>query len=106
GRMIEIVARDDQSKPPTGLIAARELIYNEGVTAFFGGIDSPVSLAMVPLANQEQTPFMGIWAAATNITQNGADPNYVFRVSAVDALVDVKLLKYANQKFGATKVGL
>src|SRR5690606_3220903 len=25
GRMIEIVARDDHSKPPTGLIAAREL---------------------------------------------------------------------------------
>ncbi|MFZ1726446.1 MAG: ABC transporter substrate-binding protein [Albidovulum sp.] len=106
GRKIEIVARDDQSKPPTGLIAERELIFNEGVAAFFGGIDSPVSLAMVSLANQEKTPFIGVWAAATGITQNGADPNYVFRVSAVDALVDVKLLDYANKKVGAQKIGL
>ena len=28
------------------------------------------------------------------------------RVSAVDALVDVKLLKFAHQKFGAKKAGL
>ncbi|MDH3451253.1 MAG: ABC transporter substrate-binding protein, partial [Gammaproteobacteria bacterium] len=51
-------------------------------------------------------PFMGVWAAATPITRNSANPNYVFRVSAVDALVDVKLLKYANEKFGARKAGL
>jgi branched-chain amino acid transport system substrate-binding protein len=106
GRQIELIQRDDESKPPKGLIAARELIFNEEVAAFFGGIDSPVSLAIVPLANQEQVPFMGVWAAATPITRNGADPNYVFRVSAVDALVDVKLLDYANKKFGAEKIGL
>jgi len=106
GRMIELIQRDDESKPPKGLIAARELIFNEDVAAFFGGIDSPVSLAIVPLANQEKTPFMAVWAAATGITRNGAEPNYVFRVSAIDALVDVKLLKYASDKFGASKVGL
>ena len=106
GRMIELVQRDDESSPPKGLIAARELIFNEEVAAFFGGIDSPVALAIVPLANQEQVPFMGVWAAATPITQNGADPNYVFRVSAVDALVDEKLLTYANEHIGATKAGL
>ena len=44
---------------------------------------------------------MGVWAAATPITRNGANPNYVFRVSAVDALVDVKLLQYASKKFNA-----
>lgn len=106
GRKIELIQRDDESSPPKGLIAARELIFNEEVAAFFGGIDSPVSLAIVPLANKEKVPFMGVWAAATPITRNGANPNYVFRVSAVDALVDVKLLKYANEAFGAKKAGL
>ena len=106
GRMIELVQRDDESKPPKGLLAARELIYNEDVAAIMGGIDSPVSLAIVPLANQEGVPFIGVWAAATGITRNGADPNYVFRVSAVDALVDVKLLSYANGALGAQKIGL
>ena len=106
GRMIELVQRDDESNPPKGAIAARELIFKEKVTAFFGGIDSPVSLAIVPLANKEMVPFMGVWAAATPITRNNADPNYVFRVSAVDALVDIRLLDHANRKFGAKKAGL
>ena len=106
GRRIELVQRDDESNPPKGAIAARELIFKEKVTAFFGGIDSPVSLAIVPLANKEKVPFMGVWAAATPITRNNADPNYVFRVSAVDALVDIRLLDHANRKFGAKNAGL
>jgi branched-chain amino acid transport system substrate-binding protein len=106
GRMIELIRRDDESNPPKGVIAARELIFKEKVAAFFGGIDSPVSLAIVPLANKSKVVFMGDWAAATPITRNGANPNYVFRVSAVDAIVDIKLLQYANKTFGATKVGL
>ena len=106
GRRIELVQRDDESNPPKGAIAARELIFKEKVTAFFGGIDSPVSLAIVPLANKEKVPFMGVWAAATPITRNNADPNYVFRVSAVDALVDIRLLDHVNRKFGAKRAGL
>jgi branched-chain amino acid transport system substrate-binding protein len=105
GRMLELVQRDDESSPPKGLIAARELIA-ENVVAIFGGIDSPVSLAMVPLLNKEKRIYMGVWAAGTGITRNGADPNYAFRVSAVDVLVDVKLLKFAHAKFGAKKAGL
>lgn len=106
GRMIELIRRDDESSPPKGVIAARELIFKEKVAAFFGGIDSPVSLAIVPLANKSKVPFMGVWAAATPITRNKADPNYVFRVSAVDAIVDIKLLQYAHKTFGAKKIGL
>src|SRR4029078_11548064 len=94
GRKLELIQRDDESNPPKGLIAARELIFKEKVAAFFGGLDTPVSLAIVPVANKEKVPFIGIWAAGTAITHNGANPNYVFRVSAVDALVDVRLLKH------------
>jgi len=106
GRKLELVQRDDESNPPKGLIAARELIFKEKVAAIFGGIDTPVGLAIVPLANKEKVPFMAVWAAGTGITRNGAKPNYVFRVSAVDVLVDVKLLQYASKKFGSKKPGL
>jgi branched-chain amino acid transport system substrate-binding protein len=106
GRKLELVQRDDESGPPKGLIAARELIFKEKVDAIFGGIDTPVSLAIVPLMNKEKKIYMGVWAAGTNITRNGANPNYAFRVSAVDDLVDIKLLKYAGQKFGSKKAGL
>jgi branched-chain amino acid transport system substrate-binding protein len=106
GRQLELVSRDDESLPPKGLIAARELIFKERVTAIFGGIDTPVSLAVAPLMNKEKKIFMGVWAAGTAVTRNGANPNYVFRVSAVDDLVDVKLLKYAHDRFGSQKAGL
>jgi branched-chain amino acid transport system substrate-binding protein len=106
GRMIELVRRDDESNPAKGQTAARELIDKEGCAVLFGGIDSPVSLAIVPLANSTKVPFMGVWAAATNITRNNANPNYVFRVSAVDVLVDKALIKYATSRFGAKSPGL
>jgi branched-chain amino acid transport system substrate-binding protein len=102
GRKVVLVRRDDESSPPKGLAAARELISNEKVAA----IDSPVSLAIVPVANKEKMPFIGVWAAATNITKNGANPNYVFRVSAQDDLVDVKLIQYAMKTYGVKKPGL
>lgn len=106
GRMIELVSRDDESNPKKGAAAARDLMAKEKVAVFFGGIDSPVSLAIAPLANEAKVPFMGPWAAATPITRNGANPNYVFRVSAVDAIVDIRLLQYARKTFRAKKIGL
>jgi branched-chain amino acid transport system substrate-binding protein len=106
GRKLELVQRDDESTPPKGLTAARELVFKEKVAVIFGGIDSPVAFAMVPLLNKEKVPHMAVWAAGTGITRNGANPNYIFRVSAVDVLVDVKLLEYANKKYGAKKAGL
>jgi branched-chain amino acid transport system substrate-binding protein len=105
GRKLELIQRDDESVPPKGVVAARELISKEKVVALFGGIDSPVALATVPVVNKEKVPYMAVWAAGTGITRNGADPNFVFRVSAVDVLVDVKLLDYASKKFGSKKPG-
>src|SRR5688572_1505255 len=72
GRRFELVRRDDESLPTRGVIAARELIYKERVAVLFGGLDTPVSLAIVRLANAHKTPFMGPWAAGTKITRNGA----------------------------------
>ena len=40
------------------------------------------------------------------ITKNGANPNFVFRVSAVDEIVDMAMLQYAQKNFKAKKPGL
>ena len=106
GQKLELVVRDDESNPAKGVVAARELVQREKVAAFFGGLDTPVSMAIVPFANQAKVPFMGVWAAGTPITRNGAPENYVFRVSAVDDLVDVALVDYAMKKYGAKKPGM
>jgi branched-chain amino acid transport system substrate-binding protein len=106
GRKVELVRRDDEANPAKGVIAARELIYREKVAVVFGGLDTPVSMAIVPLINQEKVPFMGPWAAGTAITKNGAEPNFAFRVSAVDEIVDIGMLAYAQKTFNAKKPGL
>ncbi|WP_223503679.1 ABC transporter substrate-binding protein [Pseudomonas sp. GL-RE-29] len=105
GRPLELVRRDDESNPSKGILAARELVQREKVAVLFGGLDTPVSLAIVPLVNQMKVPFMGIWAAGTKITENGAADNFVFRVSAVDELVDEALVKYGVDK-GMKKPGM
>lgn len=105
GRPVQLIRRDDESNPAKGMLAARELAQREKVTVLFGGLDTPVSLAIVPLANQLKVPFMGIWAAGTKITENGAKDNYVFRVSAVDELVDEALVEH-GVKQGMKKPGM
>lgn len=106
GRPIELISRDDESNPGKGLLAARELVQRQGVVALIGGLDTPVSLAIVPFANQAQVPFIGPWAAGTPVTRNGAEENYAFRVSAVDAYVGEALVEYAVEKYGAKKPGM
>src|SRR5258706_4821324 len=106
GKKVELLVRDDESNPAKGVVAARELVQREKVTALFGGLDTPVSLAIVPFVNSAKVPFMGVWAAGTPITRNGAVENYVFRVSAVDELVDIALADYPLKKYSTKKAGL
>ena len=106
GRKLELVRRDDEANPAKGQVAARELIFKEKVAVLFGGLDSPVALAIVPIVNQEHVPFIDPWAAGTPITRNGANPNFVFRVSAVDEIVDKAMLQYAQKNFNAKKPGV
>ena len=92
GRMLELVQRDDESNPPKGLIAARELDRpRRGGGALRRHRHAGVA-GHRAAAQQGEGAYMGVWAAGTGITRNGANPNYVFRVSAVDVLVDVRLL--------------
>ncbi len=106
GRKLELVRRDDEATPAKGVIAARELVFKEKVTVLFGGLDTPVSIAIVPIMNEAKVPFMGPWAAGTPITKNGAKDNYVFRVSAVDEIVDKAMLQYSQKTFNAKNCGM
>jgi branched-chain amino acid transport system substrate-binding protein len=106
GRKVELVRRDDEATPAKGVIAARELLFRERVAVLFGGLDTPVSLAIVPIVNEQKIPFMGPWAAGTPITKNGAKDNYVFRVSAVDEIVNKAMLQYSQKVFNAKKCGM
>jgi branched-chain amino acid transport system substrate-binding protein len=106
GRRLELVIRDDEGNPARGVTIARELIEREKVAVVFGGLHTTVALAQVPVWHELRTPYMGVWAAGTNITRNGRTPNYVFRVSANDDYVDKFLVRYATDTIKKAKPGL
>ncbi len=106
GRPLQLVVRDDEGQPAKGVTIARELVEREKVTAVFGGLHTPVALAQVAVWHELKTPYMGAWAAGTNITRNGQSPNYVFRVSANDDDADKFLTRYATDVLRKGKPGL
>lgn len=106
GRKLELVVRDDEGNPQKGVTIARELVEREKVAAVFGGLHTTVALAQVPVWQELKVPYMGAWAAGTNIARNGQTPNYVFRVSANDDYVDRFLSRYAADTLKKSKPGL
>ncbi len=106
GRKLELVLRDEEGNPSKGVTAARDVIEREKAVAVFGGLHSPVGLAMMPVFHELKVPYVGTWAAATAITRNGRTPNFMFRVSANDDIVDHFLAKHVIEKVGAKKPGV
>ena len=106
GAKIELVIRDEEGNPSKGVTAARDVIEREKAVAVFGGLHSPVGLAMLPVFHELKVPYVGTWAAATNITRNGRAPNFMFRVSANDDIVDHFLAKHVVEKLGKKKPGV
>src|SRR3989454_7790808 len=106
GRKIELVIRDEEGNPSKGGTAARDVIEREKAVAVFGGLHSPVGLAMTPVFHELKVPYVGTWAAATNITRNDRKPNFMFRVSANDDIVDHFLAKHVAEALGKKKPGV
>jgi branched-chain amino acid transport system substrate-binding protein len=106
GRKLELVIRDDEGDPAKGVKIARELVEREKAVVVFGGLHTTVALAQVPVWTELKHPYMGPWAAGTEIAQNTQKPNYVFRVSANDDYADKFLVRHATEVLKKSKPGL
>src|SRR5215470_18865071 len=106
GSKLELVIRDEEGNPGKGVTAARDVIEREKAVVVFGGLHSPVGLAMLPVFHELRVPYVGPWAAATGITRNGRNPNFMFRVSANDDIVDHFLAKHVTEHLGKKKPGV
>ena len=106
GRKLELVIRDDEGDPAKGVKIARELVEREKAVVVFGGLHTTVALAQVPVWTELKHPYMGPWAAGTEIAQNTQKPNYVFRVSANDDYADKFMVRYATEALKKAKPGL
>lgn len=103
GRQLQVVAKDDQSKPASGVSAATELA-GEGVSVVMGGWNSPVTLAIQPVLVRSN--ILNITTIPQNATILGhADPAAV-RLNAGNAVGAYVAAQYLTKNLKARSVGL
>jgi branched-chain amino acid transport system substrate-binding protein len=67
GAMLQLVVQNDDSDPQAGTIAMRTLIQHDGVVAVLGPTLSAVAFSADPVANQLETPVLGVSNTAAGI---------------------------------------
>ena len=103
GRQIQLVSRDDQSKPEVALNQAQDLIMREKVLGLVGGyVDSLVG-PVSELAARHQVPYVASASLQRGLTAKG-NP-YFFRVSRLDGMVE-PVCRFMAQTFKAKTAGV
>lgn len=107
GRRIELVERDDQAKPETGVAMSRELLTQEKVVAVVGFGNTGVVLASAQLFQDARVPLIISAATGQKIKQQFMPPaqphSYIFRVAASDALQPWAILNDVIDRRGLSK---
>ena len=98
GRPLAIEERDNRSVPPRGVVNARAFGANPNVVAFMAGKFSPVVLEQLDVVHQSGVLLIAAWSAADGITNNGHNPNNVFRLSLTDSIAVAALMNHAKQR--------
>ena len=95
GRPVEIVYRDDGTRPNIAAEAARKIVEEDGVLAVVGPITSRNLDAIVPVLASHKTPLL----YATNY-EGGKCNRYMFALNTVPNQELASLLPYMTQSFG------
>ncbi|MGX5202769.1 DctP family TRAP transporter solute-binding subunit [Aliikangiella sp. IMCC44632] len=95
GKSLTLTVRDNSMIPAKGLDNLKQFKKIPNLAAVFGGISSPVVLSELDFIHQNKLLFLNPWAAATNIVDNGHNPNFIFRVSVRDEFAGEFLLNEA-----------
>ncbi len=104
GIPLSMEALDNQGFPSKGVKNIKKLILKGNLVAIMGGMHSPVALKEVSMIHEKQVPFLIPWAAATELVDNGYDPNFVFRFSVRDEYAGEFLIKNIRKR--AKKIAL
>ena len=88
---LEIIVRDNQSKPGETSAIARELISRYRVVALIGEVSSGRTLEAAPIAQRYRVPLLANSASNDRITKVG---NYIFRISYRDSQQGEVLARY------------
>ncbi|OYX03415.1 MAG: ABC transporter substrate-binding protein [Rhizobiales bacterium 32-66-8] len=102
GKPLRFVQYDDAGAPPRGVDNTRRIALADKCVAILGGYHSTVAVAQAEPVNAIGIPYVGVLAANTKAVENGANPNFMFRVSAKDKWVARFLV---DQAVKASKTG-
>lgn len=95
GRAVEVIYRDDGTRPNIATEAARKLVEEDGVLAVVGPFTSQNLHAIVPVLANLRTPLI----YATNY-EGGVCNRYMFSLSTVPNQELASLLPYTTETFG------
>ena len=65
GRKLRLITRDDKYEPERAIANVRQLIDQDKVFAFVGGVGTPTSKAVVPITAQASLPYIGPFTGAS-----------------------------------------
>ncbi|GEL16878.1 ABC transporter substrate-binding protein [Pseudonocardia asaccharolytica] len=101
GRQLEITVRDDKTQPDQAVIAFNDLA-SQGVVAVVGSSFSNSSLAVIPIAERREIPYVSTAAADEQV-----EPvrSYAFMTPPTAGVVAEQLLKYF-QASGMTRMAV
>ena len=105
GRKLELRVLDHRGNPARGVDDLRRELAERQAIAVLGGLHSSVAVAQIDAIQEAGVPFLIPWAAATELTVNGRNPNFVFRLSVSDAFAAPFLVRSA-QRHGCHGIAL
>jgi len=103
GRPIEVIVKDTEGDNAKAVRMIKELI-REGVVAIIGPSRSGTSMAVVPIAGEEEVPLVSC-AAAESIIKPVAERTWVFKTPQTDADCARRIFEHMKAK-GITKVAI
>lgn len=108
GQPVELVIRDDEATPEKGARIVRDFLDKDGVKAILGPCNTAVADASVGYANQKHVPLIINVSTGAKVNQlfESSPENYVFRLSASDAVQAELLIKEAYDLRGHHRVAV
>ncbi|SOF00528.1 amino acid/amide ABC transporter substrate-binding protein, HAAT family [Burkholderia sp. OK233] len=100
GRPVEAFYADNAADPATGIAAARRLIGQQHVSVLLGALATPVTRAVMPVANAAKVPFViDISAGQEFVDAAGSGGyDYVFKTSPSDGDVAAAMMQWLKAR--------
>ena len=103
GRGLEVVYEDSRFQPSEGVAAIRKLITIDKVPAVIGAMASSVTLAIAPIAEENEVVLLSPTSSSPEITHAG---DYIFRNTYSDIYEGQRMAGYIYEKTEYRLVGV